>query len=1025
MVGSVLCVGQGWASELPRGTHVVETAADGVGTIHENDGVGCIVCVCDAGGGVDAVRTIREADPSAPILAVSDRTDGDLAIGAVRAGATEYVSRDRLAADGEAVTDRIGSLAADGSRRPEAELRRQTDALERLYQITSDRSRSFERKVTDLLELGCDRLGLRVGYLSEIDGDRFRLIDGRGIEELFGSVEEIERLGEDGSLPLDRTYCHRTVREGELCGFARGVEGTDWDGDGAVEVAELGAYLGGPVFVDGELHGTLCFADSEPRASPFSDAERTFVELTVEWLSHEFERRKYDTERREAAAELRRTFDRVSDAVFAVDDEWRFTHVNGHAEAILDRSAEELIGEAVWTAFPDAVGERYEREYRRAMRTQEPVSFESFYEPLDLWTEVNAYPSSDGLSVFFRDITDRKRRERTLRGVLETSRELFRAEDRGAIADIVVRAGVDVLGFGLNGVHLYDEETETLQSVAASEAVFDTVGYPPTYDVGEGMVGQVFEEGDPVVFDDIASVDGYDYGPIRSAIVVPLGSYGVFSVGSETPGAFDESDVSLAELLATSTTEALDRAERLRTLQTYETVLESVEDMIYVLDDEDRITYLTAPLSEWLGYDREALIGEPIATVLPDLGSAGVSAVGLSDASTRETTAETAAGERRPIAVTRSALSGDERAGRTVGSVADIGELTETRAELVSERERFRELFEQVPDPVVEATLHGDRIEVEAVNSAFESVFGYDESTLVGRSINDVLVPEADGETAAALDETIRREGVATAEVSRRTKTGTRQFLFRGFVYESGGVDRVFGIYTDVTERNERERYLRVTNRIIRHNLRNDLNIIKGFAEALLDDLDSNARAEYAERIIETAESLSELGEDANELRKVVGQNVGSELEPTGLEPHVEEACKRVTERFPAARIERSVPPGIAGRVDERFGTAVEYLVENAVEHNDADEPWVSVTAAESAVDGYVEVSVSDDGPGIPQTTRELILGDREITQLEHTVGIGLWVVKWVVESYGGEIRFGTSDAGGTRVTLRVPASLP
>jgi PAS domain S-box-containing protein len=123
----------------------------------------------------------------------------------------------------------------------------------------------------------------------------------------------------------------------------------------------------------------------------------------------EIERQRDDVER-----ELREVFDRVDDAFFAIDDDWRFTHVNERAETLLDRSVGELIGRRLDEAFPEAVGSVFERKYQRAFETQEPVTFEAYYDPLETWFEVTAYPSDSGLSVYFRDVTDRKAREQEL-----------------------------------------------------------------------------------------------------------------------------------------------------------------------------------------------------------------------------------------------------------------------------------------------------------------------------------------------------------------------------------------------------------------------------------------------------------------------------------------------------------------------------------------------------------------------------------------------------------------------------------
>ncbi|RLM81548.1 PAS domain S-box protein, partial [Halobellus sp. Atlit-38R] len=166
----------------------------------------------------------------------------------------------------------------------------------------------------------------------------------------------------------------------------------------------------------------------ERRDRPFDESERLFVELLADWLGRALERRVAREEREAAVDRFEETLERIDDAFFALDDDWRFTYVNERAAALLERDPDELLGADVWAEFPAAIGEEYETNYRRAMETQESVSFESYYEPLDLWTEVTAYPSPDGLSVFFADVTDRKRRERVLERLLGTVEGIQRAD---------------------------------------------------------------------------------------------------------------------------------------------------------------------------------------------------------------------------------------------------------------------------------------------------------------------------------------------------------------------------------------------------------------------------------------------------------------------------------------------------------------------------------------------------------------------------------------------------------------------
>ncbi|WP_236045093.1 bacterio-opsin activator domain-containing protein [Haloarcula nitratireducens] len=110
----------------------------------------------------------------------------------------------------------------------------------------------------------------------------------------------------------------------------------------------------------------------------------------------------------------RKRFERISDGFYALDTDWRFTYLNSQAEELVGRSEEELLGTVIWEAFPHAVEMQVYDKLHTAMETQEPLSFDQYYPPLDTWFDIRAYPSETGLSVYFQDITARKEREREL-----------------------------------------------------------------------------------------------------------------------------------------------------------------------------------------------------------------------------------------------------------------------------------------------------------------------------------------------------------------------------------------------------------------------------------------------------------------------------------------------------------------------------------------------------------------------------------------------------------------------------------
>ncbi|MBD1905908.1 PAS domain-containing protein [Trichocoleus sp. FACHB-832] len=113
-----------------------------------------------------------------------------------------------------------------------------------------------------------------------------------------------------------------------------------------------------------------------------------------------------------AQEEVTSILESVTEAFVSLDREWRITYVNRQTARLNGKQPEEFIGKTHWEVWPWSVGTRIEREYRRAVSEQVAVHFEELYEPLNMWLEIDAYPTKDGLGIYFRDISDRKAAEK-------------------------------------------------------------------------------------------------------------------------------------------------------------------------------------------------------------------------------------------------------------------------------------------------------------------------------------------------------------------------------------------------------------------------------------------------------------------------------------------------------------------------------------------------------------------------------------------------------------------------------------
>jgi PAS domain S-box-containing protein len=300
----------------------------------------------------------------------------------------------------------------------------------------------------------------------------------------------------------------------------------------------------------------------------------------------------------------------------------------------------------------------------------------------------------------------------------------------------------------------------------------------------------------------------------------------------------------------------------------------------------------------------------------------------------------------------------------------------------------------------------GDRI--VDLNGEARRVLGVEREPALGRPL---------AATLGGIDSAAGEESVSIA-----VDGAQREYAVTTSPIEDDGGSRVGAtiVLQDVTAERRREQRLAVLNRVLRHNLRNDLNVVEGYLDVLGARVEDEELAALNATAAAKTRDVIDLAEKARDVERAVsGERDGSErVEVATVLDDVR--AELVGEYDGAVRIDVPEDVTLAGDpalVDRVFRN----LVENGLEHG-GETPVVTVTLAGVDGDtGRARFEVSDDGPGIPDHELAVIETGEE-TALEHGSGLGLWLVAWGVASLGGEVCFET-DADGTTVVLELPAA--
>lgn len=336
------------------------------------------------------------------------------------------------------------------------------------------------------------------------------------------------------------------------------------------------------------------------------------------------------------------------------------------------------------------------------------------------------------------------------------------------------------------------------------------------------------------------------------------------------------------------------------------------------------------------------------------------------------------------------------------------------RVEAEHDVNRFRRAVETAGHAIFHTDTDGT---ITYVNPGFEAVTGFQYADAVGRTPNILKSGETPAEVYQTLWETILSGNVWEGVLINRRKSGELYYAHQSIAPVVDNENEVVGylaIQTDITTLQESNSQLQKLGNLLRHDIRNQLNIIQGRADLLSNSNDSAAT--NAAAIIEATDRLLSVTEKAREMVEFLSAE--TTLSPRNLSPVVQAAVETVRPQYPDASIQVDVADDSVALCVESIGSAIAELLRNALSHNTSEIPELNVSV-DRGID-WITIRIADNGIGIPAIEYET-LESQEASQVYHDTGVGLNFVYWVVRRSGGQIRFEENTPQGTIASVRLP----